>query len=201
MPAPKTIYRAALDARASRRAAAGVPRRWDVGAVAAQLRDQVRHAADLGLLDPRLLDDYQADLESLIERALSGGLVEAGRRVGETAAERVFGDRDYGNRLDRQLATGASAVGELAVEEALTVAVGYAVLRLSLVPEIPSPVWPGRADGSGEAAGVDELGGDDDPADPDDEGGGEALAGGPAVVESVPAASSDGRRRHGGTSR
>lgn len=74
MPAPKSIYRAALDARASRRAAAGVPRRWDVTAVAGRLRDQVREAEDAGLLDPRLLDDYQSDLEALIERAMSGGV-------------------------------------------------------------------------------------------------------------------------------
>lgn len=133
-------------------------------------------------------------------------MVEAGRRVGLTVAESVFGDRDYGNRLDRQLATGAAAVGELVVEEALTVALGHSVLRLSLVPEVPSPVWPGRADGSGEAAAVVEVRGDADASggtDVDDGGpdGTDCGDGGDASAVAGDAAPVAGRRPRGGAAR
>lgn len=142
MSAPKSIYRTASDAWYRRKRASAVPRTWDVGALAEDLRAEVAAAEEDGLLDPRLLDDYEADVVALLERTLPTTLGEVRDAVGVGVAERVFGDRVYKNRLDKQLATGAAAVADVVVEEALMVVASAVSLRFYATQRKLEPVWP-----------------------------------------------------------
>ena len=48
---------------------------------------QVREAEEMGILDPRLLDDYQSALVELIEAEVERGLAGCRDVVGEAIAE------------------------------------------------------------------------------------------------------------------
>ena len=106
---------------------------WDRLAVAEAVAAEVREAEQACLLDPRLLDDFEASLVDLIESEIARGLAGCRDSIGISVAEAVFGETDYKNRLDRQLATGAAAVAEAAIEEALVVAATGVALRLAFL--------------------------------------------------------------------
>lgn len=161
MSAPKSIYRTASEAWQRRKRASAVPRTWDVGALAEDLRAEVAAAEEQGLLDPRLLDAYEMDLVALLERTLLTTLGEVRDVVGVGVAERVFGDRVYKNRLDKQLATGAAAVAEVVLEEALMVVASAVSLRFYGTQRTLEPVWPPRPRGGGNGGrpGDQALGG------------------------------------------
>ena len=145
MPAPKGLFRRAVDARAQRREAAGTPLMWDGPAVAGAVAAEVREAEQACLLDPRLLDDFEASLVDLIEAEVARGLAGCRDGVGGAVADGIFGETNYRNRLDRQLATGAAAVADVAIEEALFVAASAVAMRLVLKPAVAEPgVAPAR---------------------------------------------------------
>ena len=146
MPARKSIYRVAAEFWRHRQRFSALPRKWDGAIVAGEVRGLVAEAEILGLLDPRLLDAFEADVVEVIERTITEGLGEARDLVGMAVAEKVFGDRIYLNRLDRQLATGAAAVGEAVVEEALAVVAAAVSLRIFAERRTPKPVWPRSVD-------------------------------------------------------
>ena len=139
LPAPKGLFRRAVDARAQRREAAGTPLMWDGPAVAGAVAAEVREAEQACLLDPRLLDDFEASLVDLIEAEVARGLAACRDGVGGAVADRIFGETNYRNRLDRQLATGAAAVADVAIEEALFVAASAVAMRLVLKPVVAEP--------------------------------------------------------------
>ncbi len=133
-----------MEAWHRRRRTTAVPLNWDVAAVASDLRAEVQAAEDLGLLDPRLLDDFEAELVAMMMNALPPVMAGPRDAVGFGAAEAVFGRVVYSNGLDRQLATGASAVAEVAVEEAVSVVAGAVLLRFCGARVPPEPQWPPR---------------------------------------------------------
>ena len=125
------------DRRVATEAALGTGR-WDMPGYRARLVHSAASLETAGLVDPGLmatLDCFERDLALAIWDAIAGEAVAAGLATGEAVAENVFGDRTYRNRLDRQLAVGASAVGAAAAEERVALALDH-VLRQLLVDDV-----------------------------------------------------------------
>ena len=156
MAGPRSFHRSAAEAWQRRKRVSAAPLKWEGVALAVELRAEVAAAEEAGLLDPRLLDGYEADLINLIEGLVSAELAPLRGVVGARVAERVFGDKDYRNRLDRQLATGAAAVAEAALEGQLVLAASAVSLRAfvsqrALRPARPTPRSGALPGGAGPA--------------------------------------------------
>ena len=174
MASPKSIFRSSMEAWHRRRRATALPLAWNVGALAADLRAEVQAAEQQGLLDPRLLDDFEAELVTMMLQALPPVMAAPRDAVGFGVAEAVFGRVVYTNGLDRQLATGASAVAEVAVEEAVSVVAAAVLLRFCGARVPPEPQWPSRDGTVGVGPSVGPPGdivGGERPDDDDDDSG------------------------------
>ena len=113
---------------------------WDPQAYRDELFDVATEAERLGLVDDALsevLDGFEADLLRSFSAFVEAEAPAAAEAIGCGVAEAVFGSKDYKNRLDRQMAVGAAAVGLSAVEDAVALALDVTLRRL-LVGEAPS---------------------------------------------------------------
>ena len=154
MPTAKTLVLKARDAWERRRALAMTPDVWDRECVDLKLRSEVQAAEEAGLFDPRLLDSFEDKMVDLLLGQVARHLDPLREGVGDAIAESTFGGTDYRNRLDRQLATGAAAAADMAIEEALFLGVAYAGVLIAEQNVALRPAWPVDAKRAGRSSEV-----------------------------------------------